>query len=385
MDFSKIRVLVIDSAGKQPYAMVRGLKEIGCHVTVLCRSKLDPCYVSNKPDERILNTKIEQFDDDYFHYLLSLVSTGKYDVMMPVGEMSTNFVTSHEAEFVKYLKLACAPRNVYIKAFNKQQTFEKAIELGIPCPYTRRNGQSVEDYLKNATFPVIIKPRQGMGSIGFHKFSTKQELIDALSKNSFNPDEYVIQEFVTFNHRICVDMFIDKKGNVCTSIGIDVLRWFPIDAGSAVVTQAIDAPDLIDYTKRLLLGLGWQGYADVGFMIDSKTGEPRLLEINGRIPAGVKLAYTLGCNISRQFIEMIYDEEVTKYPDNRNFNQYLRYLDTDIAWFFNSPNRFRAKPSWFCWKNTVEVLYTKDDRLPFFSQFLQKLLDYRNIIKRKKH
>ena len=54
IDFKKIRVLVTDGDGKQPLAMIRGLKELGCHVTVLCGSKKDTCYVSNKPDEKIL-------------------------------------------------------------------------------------------------------------------------------------------------------------------------------------------------------------------------------------------------------------------------------------------------------------------------------------------
>ena len=70
MDFTKIRVLVTDSGGKQPYAMIRGLKEIGCHVTVICGSKYDTCYVSNKPDERILNTKYKENNDDKFRWIL---------------------------------------------------------------------------------------------------------------------------------------------------------------------------------------------------------------------------------------------------------------------------------------------------------------------------
>ena len=58
MDFTILRVLVMDGGGKQTLAMIRGLKEVGCHVTVLCSTKLDTCYVSNKPDEKILNPNI---------------------------------------------------------------------------------------------------------------------------------------------------------------------------------------------------------------------------------------------------------------------------------------------------------------------------------------
>lgn len=385
MDFTKIRVLVTDSGGKQSYAMICGLKEIGCHVTVICGSKHDTCYVSNKPDERILNTKYKENNDDKFRWILSLVTSGKYDVLMPIGEMSTNFITQHEDNLKKYVRIACAPRKIYLQAFNKQNTFDQAMKSGIPCPYTRQSDQDIEDYLKYAKFPIIIKPRQGIGSIGFHKFTTEEEFRERLKDPSFNVDDYVVQEFVNFENRIGTNLFVDKKGNICTSYAVDVLRWFPIDAGAGVLIQTVDAHEILQYAGKLLQDLGWQGFANVAFMIDKETGEPRLMEINGRIPASVKVSFMLGFNVSRQFIELVYDEPVTQYPENRQFGKYIRHLDTDVAWFLKSPKRFSSKPSWFSWKNTEEVLFRKDDPKPFFYHFFNKFIAYRTIMKKKQH
>lgn len=385
MDFTKIRVLVTDGSGKQPLAMIRGLKEIGCHVTVLCSTKWDSCYVSNKPDKKILNKDLLERDEGTFRFLISLVSSGNYDVIMPIGERSTNFVTEHEVEFKKYVKLACAPRDTYIKAYNKQYTFDEAMSLGVPCPYTRRSNQDVEDYLQKAHFPLIIKPRQGLGSIGFHKFENEKELRERLADKNFHLDEYVLQEFVDFEHRIGTLIFMDKNGNVCTSYATDVLRWFPLDAGSAVLIKTTKADDVLRQTSNLLKALGWKGFAAACFMIDKKTGEPKLLEINGRIPASVKLAYMCGFNISKQMLEMTFDEEVTRYPENDKFGMYLRHFDTDLAWFFKSPDRFRTNPSWFSWKNTQEVLYSKDDKRPFFSNLFQRTFRYKKLMKKKQH
>lgn len=385
LDFKKIRVLVTDGDGKQPLAMIRGLKELGCHVTVLCGSKKDTCYVSNKPDEKILNEVFQNKDDKSFQTLLSLVATGNYDVVMPVAEMYTDFVTKHEDELKKYVKLACAPRSIYMKAFNKQTTFEQAMKSGIPCPYTRRSDQDIEDYIKKAKFPIIIKPRSGSGSIGFHKFETEEEFRSRLDDKNFNVDEFVVQEFVNFEHRIGTNFFVDKKGNICTSYAVDVLRWFPLDGGPGVLIQTVDAHEILQYAGKLLQDLGWQGFANVAIMIDKETGEPRLLEINGRIPASVKVAYMLGYNVSKQLLEMIYDEEVTQYPENTKFGKYLRHFDTDLAWLLNSSNRFSTKPSWFSWKNTQEVIFSKDDMKPFFVTLFKKIFSYESRMKKKKH
>ena len=385
MDFSKLRVLVMDGGGKQTLAMVRGLKELGCHATVLCSSRMDTCYVSNKPDERILNPNLTERDDVTLKFLLDLVSTGKYDALMPIGELSTNFVTEHEAEFTKYVKLACAPRESYIKAFNKQITFDQAMESGIPCPYTRRSDQSIEDYLEKCHFPIIIKPRQGLGSIGFHKFEKREDFWPFMRERNLDPDDYVVQEFVNYEDRISANLFVDQKKNICTSYAVDALRWFPIDAGAGVLSETVDAHEVLNYAGRLLQDLGWKGFAQVAFMMDRDSGEPRLQEINGRIPASIKMAYMCGFNISRQMLEMAYDEDVIRYPENDKFGMYIRHLDTDIAWFLKSPNRFKCKPSWFSWKNTQEVLYSRDDRRPFFARMLRQIFHYKSLMKKKQH
>ena len=385
MTFENLRVLVLDGSGKQTLAMIRGLKELGCYVAVFCQTKQDTCYVSNLPDKRVLAPKAFASQDEYVDYLLQIVSKGEYDVLMPIGELSTNPVTSRESEFKKYVKLACAPRETYIKAFNKQITFDVAMESGIPCPYTRHSTQNLEEYLKKARFPIIIKPRQGLGSIGFHKFETEEEFREKLADTSFNPDDYVIQEFVNFDKRIGTNLFVDQKGNICSAYAVDVLRWFPIDAGAGVLIQTVDAHDALQYAGQLLQALHWKGFANVAFMVDKETGAPKLLEINGRIPASIKMAYLCGFNISRQLLEMIYDEEVIRYPENDKFGMFLRHLDTDIAWFIKSPKRFTCRPSWFSWKNTAEILYSKDDRRPFFANFVHKVLAYKSIMKKKQH
>ena len=385
MDFKGLRVLVLDAAGKQTLAMVRGLKEIGCEVTVLCKSKLDSCYASNLPDKKILNPDITVIDENYINALLEMVKTRKYDVLMPIGELSTNPVTQNEKEFTPYVKLACAPRETYIKAFNKQITFDTAMENGISCPYTRHSKQSIEDYLEKCQFPIIIKPRQGLGSIGFHKFEKREDFWPYMKEKGLDPDDYVVQGFIDYEDRISANLFVDQKGNICTSYAVDALRWFPIDAGAGVLSETVDAHQVLQYAGDLLKALEWKGFAQVAFMMDRKTGEPKLQEINGRIPASIKMAYMLGYNISRQMLEMIYDQDVIQYPENDKFGIYIRHLDTDIAWFLKSPDRFKAKPSWFSWKNTQEVLYSKDDKKPFFAHFFQRTFGYKKIMKRKQH
>lgn len=385
MEFKGLRVLVLEGGGKQPLAMIRGLKEIGCYVAVICHSRLDSCYASKFPDKKLLKPEMTSQNENYIRALLDLIQAEHYDVIMPTGELSTNFITQHEDELRDHVKIACAPRDTYIKAFNKQITFDTAMENGIPCPYTRHSGQDIEDYLDKCRFPIIIKPRQGLGSIGFHKFEKREDFWPYMKEHELDPDDYVVQEFVSFEKRIGTNLFVDQKGNICTAYAVDVLRWFPIDAGAGVLIVTVDAHEALKYAGDLLKALHWKGFANVAFMVDKETGEPRLLEINGRIPASVKMAFMCGCNVSRQMLEMICDQEVIRYPENDRFGMYIRHLDTDLAWFLKSPDRFRTKPSWFSWKNTQEILFSRDDWKPFFAHLLQQIRSYRTTMKKKQH
>lgn len=386
MDFKNIKVLVTDGSGKQPIAMIRGLKEIGCRVAVICGDKLDSCYVSNQPDEKILQPGLREMSaEEKLAFYLSLLEGHRFDAIMPIGERSTDFVTSHAKEIAPLAVIACAPREVYYKTFNKQLTFDQAIDSGVPCPVTRHSKEDLEHFLSRVTFPIIVKPREGLGSIGFHKFKTEEEFREKLKDPSFRVDDYVVQEFVQFDRRVGVNMFVDPKGNVCTAYAVEVLRWFPVDAGASCFSHTVDAPDAIAHAARLLKDMGWQGFANMGFMIDKNTGEYKLLEINGRISASIRIGYILGYNISRQMMEMVYGQDVVQYPVNTQFDRYFRHFDTDFAWFLRSPDRFRARPSWFSWKNTTELLYYKDDRRPFYSNFFQRTFRYRKIMKEKQH
>lgn len=385
MDFTKVRVLVTDGGARQTLTIIRGLKEAGCRISVICSSKLDACYASNIPDEKILDKNGAGSYEGFEELVLTLLKTGKYDVLLPVAEMTTNRITGREEEFSRYARLACAPRSAYVQAFNKQATFEQAMWIGIPCPNTRREDQPIEDYLAAAHFPIIIKPRNGVGSIGFHKFDTLEDFRMLVAERNINVDEYVVQEYVNFKKRLGILLFIDQEGNAATAYATEVLREYPVDAGTAVLVRSVDEPDAIRDAGRLLKAMGWRGFADVGFMVDEQTGERKLMEINGRIPASFKMSWLCGFNVAKQLVELACDEPVTVYPKNMRIGVMTRHTQADWTWFLKSPDRFRAEPSWFSRKNRYDVVYWKDDPLPWFAYTLQRIFRFSEINAKRRH
>lgn len=385
MNFKGLRVLVTDGPGRQTITILHDLKELGCHVTVLCSTKFDLCYSSNAADVKILNERATSRNHEYIDYLLGLLRTGDYDVLLPVAEMTTNKITDYEDEIKKFVKLACAPRAAYINAFDKQRTFEIANQIHIPAPKTRMQNQTVEEYLSTVDFPLIIKPRNGVGSIGFHKFEKREDFTPYIKEHDIDLGTYVLQEYVDYEKRLGTILFVDQKGNVCMAYADEVLRWFPLDAGSACCIRSIDYPEVLQWSADLLKAMHWQGVAALSFMVNRQTGEPKLLEINGRIPASIRLSRQCGFNVAKLLIEMAYNEDVEQYPINTKFGQVTRHFHAEIPWFLKSPDRFRSELSWFSWKNTKDVVYWRDDPKPWFSYTVQKLFGYGEFKKKRRH
>lgn len=385
MDFNDKRVLVCDGDGRQTLTIIHCLKELGCQVSVLCQSKYDLCHASSNPAEKIVNEKCSPAHADFQKFVLSTVSNGNYDVLFPVGEMTTNKITEIEEDLKKHIRLACTPRSAYINAFDKQRTFEIAKQNDIPIPKTRDSGQNVEEYLSTVSFPLIIKPRNGVGSIGFHKFENRAEFEPYIKNNNIDLESYVLQEYVEYDKRLGSILFMDQKGNVCMAYADEVIRWYPLDAGSACCIRSIDHPDIIEWSARLLKAMNWSGVAALSFMVDKVTGEPKLLEINGRIPASIRLSHQCGFNVAKLLLEMAYDEDVEQYGVNRKHGQVTRHFHAEVLWFLHSKDRFKTKPSWFSWKNTKDVVFWKDDPRPCLNYTVQKLLAYGEFKKKRQH
>lgn len=385
MKFKGLSVLVTDGAGRQTLTILHDLKELGCHVTVLCASKLDLCYWSNSVDEKILNKRCSAADEQFLPFLIHLLKAKLFDVLLPVAELTTNKITKAEKVIKQYVKLACAPRSAYINAFDKQRTFEFAGNIGIPIPKTRMQNQSVEEYLSTVKFPLIIKPRNGVGSIGFHKFEKADDFEPYIAKNKIDLNDYVLQEFVDYDKRYGTILFVDQNGETCMAYADEVLRWYPLDAGSACMIRSIDNPEIIRWSSDLLKAMKWNGIAALSFMVDKHTHQPKLLEINGRIPASIRLSRQCGFNVAELLLEMAFDEKVRNYGFNDKFGASTRHFHAELPWFIHSSTRFSCEPSWFSWKKTKDVVIWGRDLKPCIAYTLQKLFGYREFIKKRQH
>ncbi len=385
MEKNNIHVLLLEGFARQAMPMMRELHKLGCHVTTYNQSKLDLGYASRYPDKKILGFWDRNDEEKSYEALLELLKAEKYDVVIPLTDFSATMLSRHKRELLQYTRPAVNDWDIFMQAGDKLNTMIACMDNDIPCPITLRQADTLEDVLNsNLEYPFIIKPRIGYGSIGFHVISDEEELRNVFDKTVEKFGGMVVQEYVpqTGIQYKC-EVFIDANGEVKSAVVFDKTRWYPIDGGSTCCSATVDKPDVVESSVKLLKAIGWKGYGDVDLIMDPRDNVAKVMEINPRITASVKVCFSAGVNFAQQIIEFETDQEVTAFMDYKKDCR-LRYMHTDLLWFLKSPNRFKAKPSWFSWRKTVDQIWSWRDPWPWFTYTLQGLAKFKKESEKRK-
>ncbi len=385
MDYSKIRVLILEGYARQALPMAKAFRQLGCQVTTLNSSKLDVGYVSRYPHHKIIGCCSRDDYEGTVNQVRELLKTKKYDLVVPLVDFSADLLARNYDEFKQYAKLATNQFAVYDIAQDKLKTMKICMDNDIPCPKTLTEIRDVEALRENdIRYPIVIKPRIGYGAVGFKVIDSYDDLVSVVTKKKIKLSDYVIQEYIPQTDlQFEAAMFLDGNNEVKSSLVFSKNRWFPVEGGSSTLNITIDRPDIVVTCSRLLKTIGWRGCADIDLIQDPRDGVAKVMEINPRVSGSVKICFEAGIDLARQIIEYEFGEEVTKYSSYK-VGQRLRCSQTDLLWFIKSPNRFKSEPSWFSFKQTKDHIFSFDDPLPWLSFSIQAIMRYKTEMKKRK-
>lgn len=384
-DLKNVRILLLDGYARQIMPMMQALHDLKCHITTYNRSRLDLGYASRYPDKKLLAFWDTNDADKSLEALKEVLLKDKYDVVIPMTDYSATLLSKNKEELQQYSAIAVNDWNVFQMAADKQNTMVACMENDIPCPYTLRDVETVEDIIRSdIKYPFVIKPRIGYGSIGFHRINNEEQLREGFNNAAATHGRMLVQEYIPQTDiQYKAEIFIDKHGSVKSACVFNKTRWYPVDGGSTCCSATVDRPDIIESSTRLLQTIGWKGYGDVDLIQDPRDGIAKVMEINPRITASVKICFAAGIDFARQIVEYETGREVTEYAGYK-IDRRLRYMHTDILWFLQSPDRFRTKPSWFSFKNTTDQIFSLSDPWPFFTNSLQAIKKVSSEMKKRK-
>lgn len=143
------------------------------------------------------------------------------------------------------------------------------------------------DRRRSRRYPAVVKPRRGSGSQGVHVVP------DAAALATFPADGHLIVQEHLPGPEYSVDVLVRRDGTVVAAVPRERLK---VDSGVAVTARTLHHPELEQLTAVVARHLGMRGVANVQWRLD-RSGRPRLLEVNPRLPGTMPLTVASGVHM----------------------------------------------------------------------------------------
>jgi predicted ATP-grasp superfamily ATP-dependent carboligase len=320
--------------------------------------------------------------ETYVNFLIDLARKEKIQgwVIFPNSDEVVYVLSKFKEQLEEFYRIPTPSWDAIQWIYIKKQTYEiaESHNVSIPKTYCPKNLKELVELELN--FPVVIKP-----SIRDHfykkvktkafRINNKKDLLDKYRWicSIIDPSEILIQDFIPGGPNqlySCCPFF--KDGKVVTSIMARRTRQHPMDFGQAsTFAELVYIPELQKITERFLRLVDFYGIAEVEFMLDYRTGEYKLIEVNPRVWGWHTLAIAAGIDLPYFLYQDMIGE---KLQINRPLNhaKWVRLI-TDIPTVFLEviKGRMKIKDYLVTMKGKKEfAVFDFDDPFPFVAEFL---------------
>jgi len=381
------RCLILDAEMQCCLPIIESLHKRGFHVTVGSHKRINMGFFSRNHNRRITYPPPETAPEAFLERILELVKEHRYDFILPVDDISSELLTAHKEIFVPYTSLPIVNLETFMKARDKSQTIKIAMQNNIPCPKTSfPDEEDIGDIAQRISYPVLVKPNISSGARGICLVNKKEDLERTYRNVRAEYGECHIQEYIPKGGlQYKADLFLDSNRELKAAIVYSKLRYFPINGGSSLINRSVRKPEIIENAYKVLMAIDWCGFADFDFITDPRDGTPKLIEINPRIPASFRITLASGIDFPYMIAKLAMGEDIPAVVGYQ-LDVYLRYFTLDILWFLQSPERFRAEPSFFKFfgKNLHDQIISLRDPGPILGFCLENFIALFNGNSRKR-
>ena len=299
-----MRVLVTDGNQRSTLGVVRALGQAGIPVIVGESEAESLAGRSRYCTGTILYPSPITHPRSFCESLHQSTLQGGFGLLLPMTDISMLLVAEGRDSGSINTVVPFPHRQKVLAAQDKGQVLERARNCGIPCPetYTPCDLQELKRLPPKLHYPLVVKPRFSRylckdqwvsGSIqyarDFPDLIAKWEQIDALIPQP------LIQERLEGEGKGV--FLLVWEGELKAAFCHRRLREKPPWGGVSTYCESIPLDQtLVDMSFDLLKALDWQGVAMVEFKLDSRDGQAKLMEVNGRFWGSLQLAIDAGVN-----------------------------------------------------------------------------------------
>jgi len=272
------------------------------------------------------------YSDAYIDFLLDYSSKWKIELIVPLFDIDLPVLAANRTKFnQKGIKVLVSDLDI-VNVCNDKVATSKFLKLhDFSAPFTSTSLSEVQTLLSenNLQFPLFIKPRWGMGSIGIFKVLNFEELnffYKHCGKKIFNsylkyesmidPGNSVVIQNTINGVEYGLDLVNDLNGN---PIAVFVKEKLGMRAGETDVAITRNKLELIQFGMELAKKTQHIGVMDVDVFFDNKT--ITVIDMNARFGGGYPFSHLAGANIPKAIVcwmkGKMPDESCFQIEDNK--------------------------------------------------------------------
>lgn len=255
--------------------------------------------------------------DEFVKAIIALVTTEKADVVLPISEASLLAILPAKSQLLPAV-VPFPDFATFDALTDKRRLLDEASRLGIAIPAQQVISQrSALGSIRVDTlvYPVVLKPARSLGiqSGGRAKVSVSyaanaEELIRRVAALPSAAFPLLIQQRIVGPG---IGVFLLLWGEQKAVFAHRRLCEKPPAGGVSVYRESVVLDeDLLKQSRALLDCFGWRGVAMVEYKRDSATGQPYLMEVNGRFWGSLQLAIDAGVDFPGLLVSCALGENV---------------------------------------------------------------------------
>lgn len=228
--------------------------------------------------------------DDYLKFVLDFCRQHKVDYYYAVLDIEVVKISKARDKFEEIGTKLCMANYEYCRICHFKNIFNEWIRHNVPEIYIR----TYQSFDEIESFPVFIKPVEGVASAGCRIVYTMEELKKEVSPEAFNKD-IIVQELMK-GDVITVDLVRNKKtGQKAQMQRRELLRN---KNGCGIAVEIVHYPQLEEICNTLMEKLDLDGVSNAEFFCIEKEERVqfRIIEINPRFSAGSRYTCMAGVN-----------------------------------------------------------------------------------------
>lgn len=280
--------------------------------------------------------------DEFADFLMELAQKEHIQdwVLIPSNDHAVMTLSKHKSRLEEFYKVITPEWKVIQNIYDKSRLLKLAESAGVPIPTTHYFEDIAEVMDSELSFPVLTK---GQFGLSFYKVTGKKaflanneaELEGQLKeiKNVLPLDETFTQELIPSdgtNKTISYTAFC-INGDIKTHWAGVKLREHPLQFGTATFTKSIQAEECHGQSIPLLKALNYTGVCEVEYLLDPRSNEYKLIEINARTWLWVELAKACGVDYAKLIFDVATGNQ-PEFPYSYETDRYWRNPLTDSVY-----------------------------------------------------